>query len=364
MRERERLRIRKEILLLPESKWTDDFVMRSVRLTNVQRENDRATRAMRELTCQQAKEWPELQSGARIFSHWQHEHRKPWTEDQLEMAGLFLFNSALWRAFGTAEFALARGFVKGWSAKEQARTLEVARTLWQNNIAVFTEAYHPARGRHRMEVSRRAPQDVKSVMQVFESVLKAVAPIWEQRKDIVLKAFHTASWKATTQRLMKIHGYGGTGFLAKEVVQDLLQTPIFQDYHAVPERWVSVCVDENEWCAVGPGARRGLNRLRGRPVKRGILDCSPAVEQDFLAELKELFERRKEEGFWPKMLLDMNVQELTLHDIQFQLCEFDKYQRAKYQEGRVRHYKAPTVRRLTREELEILVLESVSDARF
>lgn len=32
--------------------------------------------------------------------------------------------------------------------------------------------------------------------------------------------------------------------------------------------------------------------------------------------------------------------ELTLHDIQFQLCEFDKYERAKRQEGFVRRYVA------------------------
>jgi hypothetical protein len=30
--------------------------------------------------------------------------------------------------------------------------------------------------------------------------------------------------------------------------------------------------------------------------------------------------------------------ELTLHDVQFQLCEFDKYERAKHNEGFVRRY--------------------------
>ncbi len=32
--------------------------------------------------------------------------------------------------------------------------------------------------------------------------------------------------------------------------------------------WDNQCHDVNEWCPVGPGARRGLNRLHGRPTKQ------------------------------------------------------------------------------------------------
>ena len=35
--------------------------------------------------------------------------------------------------------------------------------------------------------------------------------------------------------------------------------------------------------------------------------------------------------FWPEEWV-----ELELHDIQFQLCEFDKYERVKHREGRPR----------------------------
>merc|ERR1712070_867992 len=213
----------------------------------------------------------------------------------------------------------------------------------------------PCRGRHRAEVSQqvRSSERSNALRQVSKSVFKTMEPIWHARESIARLAFDTGSWQKTTQRLMQIPGYGGTGFLAKEVVQDLLHTPVFQDYDPDEDRWKSVCVDENDWCAVGPGARRGLNRLKGRPVNHGVTDYTPTQEQAFLKELKDLWESRKK--YWKEELLGERVQDLTLHDVQFQLCEFDKYLRAKYREGRVREYKPPTSRRLTREEMEVLV---------
>ena len=157
---------------------------------------------------------------------------------------------------------------------------------------------------------------------------------------------------------MQQPGYGGTGFLAKEVVQDLLHTPIFEDYHEAADScvsgiWKSVCVDENEWCAIGPGARRGLNRLKGRPVNYGIADSSREKQEEFLAELRALFEERHDR--WPAQLLGVYVERLALHDVQFQLCKFDKYLRFKHHEGRVRLYKSPTKKSPAKEELLALV---------
>lgn len=362
MQKREELRIRKDVRQQPQSEWTGDAVLKSVRLTNVQREKDRTTLAMRELTGEQAQLWEALDTMPEAISCKPVSMRKPWTKKQLELAGLFVFNCALWRAFGTAEFARARGFVQDWSLETQAETLEITQVLWRHDIDVFTEAYDPARSRHRHEISQRQrnPKDGNSVGKVVRRVFESVAIIWRDRELIAKEAYVTGSQKATTERLMKISGYGGTGFLAKEVVQDLLHTPVFEDYvvppdNSKPASWVCVCTDENEWCAVGPGARRGLNRLHGRPVKWCIMDSSPAKQHEFLAEIRELFEGRHENGHWPTSLLGLELADLVLHDVQFQLCEFDKYQRALYQEGRFRVYNPPASKRLTREELEILV---------
>jgi len=100
----------------------------------------------------------------------------------------------------------------------------------------------------------------------YAKICGVLVPLWEKRTLVAEEARHTQSSARTTELLMGVHGYGGTGFLAKEVVQDLLQTPLFRQWDPMLKAWVSICNDLNDWCAVGPGARRGLNRIMGRPT--------------------------------------------------------------------------------------------------
>jgi len=127
-----------------------------------------------------------------------------------------------------------------------------------------------------------------------------------------------------TQCVMKVTGYGGTGFLAKELVQDLLHTPLFEFWSSHHSRWVSSCVDLNSWCAVGPGARRGLNRLHGRRVNWNAYCDDDRVAHQFLRELRQVFGER--DKYWHGSLEGRPVFQLELHDVQFQLCELDKYE--------------------------------------
>ena len=86
--------------------------------------------------------------------------------------------------------------------------------------------------------------------------------------------------------------------------------------------------DRNEWCPVGPGARRGLNRLHGRPTSMAVSVRDAPSERRFLEEMVALHEalwRAEEE--WCREL------DIELHDVQFQLCEFDKYERIRRGEG-------------------------------
>lgn len=130
------------------------------------------------------------------------------------------------------------------------------------------------------------------------------------RHELAEIATSTRSWRATAHRLGALPGFGGTGFMAKEVLQDVMQTPVLA--HAV---------DRNTWCPAGPGAQRGLNRIFNRPVRQGI------KESRALSEMITLFEEAKDR-------LPVFMPTLELHDIQFQLCEFDKYERVRKGEGR------------------------------
>ena len=105
-------------------------------------------------------------------------------------------------------------------------------------------------------------------------------------------------------------------FYGKEIVLDALHG----------SRALRSLIDDiNEWCPCGPGARRGLNRIFGRQTSLFVEDND--VESAFISEMASLLsEAQKRMPGWCK---DMDIE---LHDIQFQLCEFDKYERIRQSE--------------------------------
>ena len=105
--------------------------------------------------------------------------------------------------------------------------------------------------------------------------------------------------------------------------------------------------DMNEWCPCGPGARRGLNRIFGRAT--GMFIDVNDVESAFIKEMVSLLREAQRE--MPKWC---NKMDLTLHDIQFQLCEFDKYERIRNNErGWVARY-VPMEKREAPKRLSLL----------
>lgn len=133
------------------------------------------------------------------------------------------------------------------------------------------------------------------------------SPLWEQRDWIrplpgsTLNSFH----------MMLGQFYGLASFMSAQVVADIKYTE--------PLKSAS---DWHTFAASGPGSRRGLNRVLGRPVR------SPWSEDEWrlrLAELRtELLPRFRAEGW----------EEPHAQDVQNTLCEFDKMERARLGEGR------------------------------
>lgn len=112
--------------------------------------------------------------------------------------------------------------------------------------------------------------------------------------------------------------YIGWGpFMAYQVVVDLRHTRYLRD-----------APDINTWAALGPGSRRGLNRLAGRPLGY------PLRQEDGLAEMLAIWaEQDHRRAPW--------VPPMELSDIQNALCETDKYLRASSGEGRPRAMYVP-----------------------
>lgn len=132
-----------------------------------------------------------------------------------------------------------------------------------------------------------------------------------------------------------IRGATGAGaFLAYQTAQDI--------------RWIAGPYDdEDEWCVLGLGACRGLARLLGQYHPMDWRAKEKVREEDIY---------KRELGFSPRedMVLDPKAQAIlksilpefkstipgaTMHDLEHNLCEWDKWERITSGEGRGRKWK-------------------------
>lgn len=104
--------------------------------------------------------------------------------------------------------------------------------------------------------------------------------------------------------------WGLSGFLAGQVVADL--------------RWAmkGTWADRNTWASVGPGSRRGMNRLLGRDVDAGM------NQDTFISHLIEVVKVCKKN-------LPLSIHgRLEMIDWQNICCEYDKSERILWGEGK------------------------------
>lgn len=112
------------------------------------------------------------------------------------------------------------------------------------------------------------------------------------------------------------HYYIGWGpFMAYEVVTDLRHTRYLRD-----------APDIMTWANAGPGAIRGLNRLFGRD-----LNAQPKKDQTNEEMNRYMRELNMIAAYWPA-----NWPRLEMRDVEHTLCEFDKYERVRLGEGKMR----------------------------
>jgi len=96
-------------------------------------------------------------------------------------------------------------------------------------------------------------------------------------------------------------------FMAYQMVLDMMYTPLLENAE-----------DRKTWACTGPGALRGVRRL--------VPGTSP---KNTLKVMLDLTARSSAN-------LPAHVPEMDVHDIEFCLCELDKYCRVKFGEGRPR----------------------------
>jgi hypothetical protein len=118
-----------------------------------------------------------------------------------------------------------------------------------------------------------------------------------------------------TWRWLRQYDYLG-GFHSYEIVTDLRHTAL-----------LNKAPDVMTWANVGPGARRGMNRVLGVDKNKRTSDEDVQDGMRLLLKMSRLRENWPQKKDWPAW---------ELRDVEHTLCEFDKYERMRTGEGRSR----------------------------
>jgi hypothetical protein len=140
---------------------------------------------------------------------------------------------------------------------------------------------------------------------VEQTIDKILTPLYEAPPEIL-----PYSLEETWKKYLPYPGF--SGFMAYEVVTDLRYTKYLEDAD-----------DIMTWANAGPGAKRGLNRIHGRPLEQTIKPNQLTSEMLELLDLASTYAG----SFLPT---------LEMREIEHCLCEYDKYERVRLGEGRPR----------------------------
>jgi hypothetical protein len=144
----------------------------------------------------------------------------------------------LFRQFGTVEAAENIGFVQDF---RPSNVIDTCCSLWDNGIHVFTQAYQPMSIYRNSEIKawREKKRDIAS--HVYALICLRLKGVWDIREELARIAHETRSWEAVVKRLSRVSWFGGTGFMAKECVQDMLHTVVFQRPYSEETSKLSHC---------------------------------------------------------------------------------------------------------------------------
>jgi hypothetical protein len=252
--------------------WTDDPILSRYKFTNIKRINDRTT------------QW--------LVRNWYNPNRDASPQT-------LTLNCAIARYFGSIEFCEAIGFQKEWVPE---KLIACATDRLANGKKVFTGAYI---------ITNAGSTDPKQIVVVSQFL----TPL-RNNLDEIVRIAERNRWQDVSEFLQRLPGIGA--FMSKEIALDMMLTPVLEN-----------AVDKMTWSPAGPGAIRGLNRLYDRPLQASM------SQQRALAEMQGLLGRLASDRAFADYMPQIGVR-FGVTDLQFCLCEFDKYLRVKNGEGRPR----------------------------
>lgn len=246
--------------------WTTDEILQDWSFTNVYRAWDRTTK------------------------HFVDNFYKPNDNAPAEQISL---NCAAFRYFGTTHYADRIGWLEEFDPDQLLADVNAAIA---SGVQVFTGAY---------VITNNGIKKPKE-----EVVICDVLTDYNSHLPSIVAACQSGRKERVHNVLSRVTGFGGTGFMAKEVIEDMCLTRLLRN-----------AKDADTYTPMGPGARRGLARLYG-----------DAPEHSMLARVAYLRDQIQQHCCLA----------MTAHDVQFNLCEAYKYLRMRAGEGKPRsRYKPP-----------------------
>lgn len=243
--------------------WTDDPILQRYRFCNIYRELDTVT------------EW--------IADNWREpnkEHEDLW------------FAMAVARWVNWPDTLAEIGFPLPWDPDKFLNAIYSRRNRGEK---VWTGAYM---------IGTQGNAKDKPLF-IAENVLQ---PLWDRREE--LRPQPGMSLEEFARPIINTKNQGT--FMVGQIVADIKYAGD-----------LSTAVDWWTWTVSGPGSRRGLNRVMGRPLDKGWND------RDFSAAMEPL--RMEVNSALPPWMPEPHAQ-----DLQNCLCEWDKYERVRLGQGRPR----------------------------
>ena len=275
--------------------WTTDPILQNNRFCNVFREDDRVTIWIRENIREPFADHPNLWFMLAIarYINW------PPTLNAL------IHTPGAWPSDNNFD--------------PQSMT-DVLEGLARDKVKVYTGAYMI-----RAESDPRTRWYTWTKHQYISEVV--LGKLWTDRNKIQTKLEACTTLEAAWGIVQEHHYTGWGPFMAYEWVTDLRHT-----------RYLRNATDIMTWANAGPGAIRGLNRLHGR-----YINTHPASTQT-CSEMQELLlalNHYNEAGFnavfgGPYDPNGLKPPRFEMRDIEHTLCEFDKVQRVKLGQGKMR----------------------------
>lgn len=255
-----------------EGPWTTDPILRDYKFTNINRANDRTTR------------W--------LVDNWYNPNRDQPKDIQA-------LNCAIARYFGHEDFLADIGYQYTW---DPDLILQVARGRIAKRQKVFTGAYI---------ITNAGSTDPKESVVVNQFLTP-----FRHNLDQIVAIAERGRWQDICEFMQTLPGIGP--FMSKEIALDMILNPLLEN-----------ATDKLTWSPAGPGAIRGLNRLQDRPLQKGLTQPKAVMEMQQL--MGRLASDNAFADYMPTIGVDWGVT-----DVQFSLCELDKYMRVFNKEGRPR----------------------------